>query len=73
MVRNKGSLRSWLGSGNSHQRRTREGQRRRTQMADGLVVPARPGNAGGGKEPCPDPGEGRADSPAIDDESTNAA
>jgi transposase len=33
------------------QRRTREGQRRRTQMADGFVVPLRPGNAGGGKEP----------------------
>jgi hypothetical protein len=41
-------------------------------MADGFVVPMRPGNAGGGKEPCPDPGEGRADSPAIDDESINA-
>ena len=33
------------------QRRTREGQRRRTQMADGFVLPLRPGNAGGGKEP----------------------
>jgi hypothetical protein len=33
------------------QRRTREGQRRRMQMADGFVVPTKPGNAGGGKEP----------------------
>lgn len=31
--------------------RTREGQRQRPQMADGFVVPMRPGNAGGGKEP----------------------
>jgi hypothetical protein len=71
-VRNKGSLRPWWGAAIPHQRRTREGQRRRTQMADGLVVPMRPGNAGGGKEPCPIPSEGRADSPVIDDESTNA-
>lgn len=31
--------------------RIREGQRQRPQMADGFVVPMRPGNAGGGKEP----------------------
>ena len=33
------------------QRRTREGQRRPKQMAVGLVVPMKPGNAGGGKKP----------------------
>jgi len=30
---------------------TREGRNWHTQMADGLVVPMKPGNAGGGKKP----------------------
>jgi hypothetical protein len=45
MVRNKGSLRTWWGATIPCQRRTREGQRRRTQMADGFVGRCQ-GNAG---------------------------
>lgn len=33
------------------QRDAREGQARSIGVADGLVVPMKPGNAGGGKEP----------------------
>jgi hypothetical protein len=33
------------------QLRIREDQRGRRRMADGFVVPRKPGNAGGGKEP----------------------
>ena len=52
LVRNKGSLRWALtGVANRQQRLAREGQSRPGQMTDGLVLPMRPGNAGGGKEP----------------------
>jgi hypothetical protein len=52
LVRNKGSLRWALtGVANRQQRLAREGQSRPGQMTDGLVLPTRPGNAGGGKEP----------------------
>jgi hypothetical protein len=50
LMRNKGSLpersAAWLAV---EQRRTREGPSRLGQMTDGLVVPVKPGNAGGGK------------------------
>ena len=47
LVRNKGSLR-WASAGLAirSQRLTREGQNRPGQMADGLVIPVKPGNAG---------------------------
>jgi hypothetical protein len=52
LVRNKGSLRWALtGVANRQQRLTREGRSWPGQMTDGLVLPTRPGNAGGGKEP----------------------
>jgi hypothetical protein len=52
LVRNKGSLRWALtGVANRQQRLAREGQSRPGQMTDGLVLPKRPGNAGGEKEP----------------------
>jgi hypothetical protein len=41
------------------------------QTTEGLVVPWKPGNAGGGKEPCPDPVRKAAESQVIDDESSN--
>ena len=42
------SAQGWRALG---QRRARKDRSRLGQMADGLVVPRRPGNAGGGKEP----------------------
>ena len=35
----------------ARQRRSRKARRRPGQVADGLVVPVKPGNSGGGKEP----------------------
>src|SRR3954452_2371492 len=55
------------------QRRPREGGRRSGQMADGFVVPLRPGNAGGGKEPCPGTGEESGKTPEIGPRPTNSA
>jgi len=40
-------------------------------MTEGFVVPTKPGNAGQGKEPQPDPVREAAESQVIDDESTN--
>src|SRR5436853_7935663 len=52
-ARNKGSL---LGRRTSRhgvrERSTREGEDRLEQMADGSVVPKKPGNSGRGKGPC---------------------
>lgn len=53
---NKGSLPQCRGRpgrpGSTRQRRTREGQRRLRQMADGPVVPVKSRNGDGGKGPC---------------------
>ena len=40
-------------------------------MTDGFVVPEKPGNTGGGKEPWPISGREVAESQVIDDESKN--
>jgi hypothetical protein len=40
-------------------------------MTEGLIVPLKPGNAGGGKEPWPISVREAADSQVIDDESRN--
>jgi hypothetical protein len=45
---------------------TREGWAWPGQMADGPVVPLRPGNAGGGKGPCPWTREESGESQEID-------
>ena len=57
--------------GAARQRRTREGRRRLRQMADGLGVPMKPGNAGGGKGPDLDRAHQGATAAGIDEESTN--
>jgi hypothetical protein len=50
--RNKGSLpRQVSGRQPGTKRPTRKGRGRSGQMAEGFVVPTKPGNAGGGKEP----------------------
>jgi hypothetical protein len=49
--RNKGSLPGWLTGGTASQPRIREDQRGPGQVAEGRVVPPKPGNAGGGKAP----------------------
>jgi len=50
-VRNKGSLPGCSRPAWRAQRSAREGEGRPRQMTDGLVVPLKPGNAGGGKGP----------------------
>ena len=49
--RNKGSLPGWLADGMASQPRIREDWRGPGQVAEGRVVPSKPGNAGGGKAP----------------------
>lgn len=46
---NTGSLMAWAGG--DAQSDAREGQAERDEVADGSVVPMKPGNAGGGKRP----------------------
>ena len=70
-TRNKGSLPGWWGG--ADQRQVREDRGRPGQMADGSVVPWRPGNAGGGKGPWFETSERSGESPTIDHGSSNVA
>lgn len=54
-----GKPRRWL---RCDQRDAREGQARSVGVADGFVVPMKPGNAGGGKEPWFEEDAGRGPS-----------
>ena len=62
---NTGSPSGWLASG-AGRRLRREARSRPLGVADGVVVPTRPGNAGGGKDPWSGNGAGRSERQAID-------
>ena len=65
VVCNTGSPLGWL-AGGAGQRWCREARNRPLGVADRVVVPVKPGNAGGGKDPWSGNGAGRSERQAID-------